>query len=407
MSLSLAILGLGVVSPIGVGADAFWDGVVSGREAQTPIDGFDVTPLPARTGLQVRATDFDAGELLGRKGLKYVDRVSQFALAATQLALQDAGIDLEAIPAERRGIVLGTAFGSLASQQDLNRERITEGPAWVSPMKFPNTPINALSYQIPIRHQMRLANVTIPAGSVSALEAMRYSMTLLAREPDALVLTGGVEELSFLNYYSAAQRGLLAGRSGTERSRPLDRGRDGAVFGEGAAVFAVSRPREGRPALALIDGYGRGFADPGGDEEERASAIEASMRAALGQAGCAPGDVGLAVLSANSSRAGDLLEARAVERVFGQRGVPVTAPKAVLGETFGASGAFGIAVAVLAITRGMLPPVHHLDDPDPACTVNAVPPPGVPGMVSRVLVNAVDDMGGAASLVIRRTGELA
>ena len=278
MSVRAAIVGVGVVSPVGVGADDFWSGLMAGADRVSPIERFDCAPLATRRGLQVGDDILDAGALLGRKGLKYVDRVSQFALSATQLALRHAELDLEAFEPQHRAVVLGTAFGSLSSQQDLNRERIFDGASWVSPMKFPNTPINALGYQIPIRHQMRLANVTIPAGSTSSLEAVRYSLSLLKRNPPAVVLCGGAEELSFLNYYASSVRGELAGVSGDEVSRPFDRRRNGYVFGEGAAVMVLQRAEQATRPLAEIHGYGRSFADPEAGPDAWIDAITTSLR---------------------------------------------------------------------------------------------------------------------------------
>jgi 3-oxoacyl-[acyl-carrier-protein] synthase II len=402
VSVRTAILGVGVVSPIGAGADTYWEGLLTGADGVSAIDRFDCTPLRARLGAQIQATTFDAGELLGRKGLKYVDRLSQFALAATQLALQHAQVDLDQFDPHDRAVVLGTAFGSLSSQQDLNRERILDGPSWVSPMKFPNTPINALSYQIPIRHQMRLANVTIPAGTTSSLEAVRYSMSLFGRNPGAVVLCGGAEELSFLNYYSAAFRDELAGVTGEEASRPFDRRRNGYIFGEGAAVLVLQRAERAPRAMALIEGYGRSFASLDAGDDGWIAAIETSMRAALQAAGRRPDAVDLVLASANSSLRGDAYEAQALARVFGPAGVPVSATKALLGETFGASGALQMAAAVLAVDRGTVPPSFHTGQIDPACPVRLVEPPARPGRVRCVLVNSVDGFGGVASVVVAR-----
>lgn len=399
MTRRVAITGVGVVTPVGVGGEAFWQGLTSGVDAVTPIEGFDCAPLAWRTGAQVRG--LDAGGLLGRKGLKYVDRLSQFALAATQLALDDAGLDLDAIPPQHRGVVIGTTFGNLASQQDLNRERITDGPSWVSPMKFPNTPINALSYQIPIRHQMRLANVTIPAGITAGLEAVRYSLALLERTPDALVLCGGADELSFLSFYGAARQGVLAGPDDVY-GRPFDRDRHGLVHGEGAAMLALRAVDAAPRALATIDGYGRAFSDPGEGHDARVATIARAIRAALDAAGCQPAAVSLVLASASGSVALDAAEAQALALVFGPAGVPVTATKALTGETYGAAGGLQIAAGVLAMCKGVAPPTWHLRQVDASCPVDVVTSPGRPAMISRVLVTAVDDLGGAAAVVLTR-----
>jgi 3-oxoacyl-[acyl-carrier-protein] synthase II len=401
VGVRIAISGIGVVSPIGVGREEYWKGLISGADGVSPIDRFDCSPLRCRLGAQV--SNFDAAALLGAKGLKYVDRLSQFALAAVQLALHDAGLELDKMDPHQRAMVLGTAFGGLTSQQDLNRERILDGPSWVSPMKFPNTPINALSYQIPIRHKMRLANVTIPAGVASSLEAVRYSMSLLRRNPDAVVVCGGAEELSFLAYYSSHFREELAGLAGEEKSLPFDRRRNGYLFGEGAAVIVLQNADRAARSLAEIRGYGRSFASTDDGTEGWISAVEASIRSALDAAGLIPNQISLVMASANSSQQTDLVEAQALARVFGARGVAVSAVKSLLGESFGASGALQIAAAVLAMEHGVLPPVFHLDQIDEACPVDCVMPPGRAANVKNVLVNCIDRFGGIASLVLARS----
>ncbi len=398
MGVRICISGIGVVSPVGVGLEQFWKGLISGADGVSAIDRFDCSPLRCRLGAQV--SKFDTAALLGAKGLKYVDRLSQFALSAVQLALQDARLELDKVEPHKRAMVLGTAFGGLTSQQDLNRERIFDGPSWVSPMKFPNTPINALSYQIPIRHQMRLANVTIPAGAVSSLEAVRYSMSLLRRYPDAVVFCGGAEELSFLAYYSSHFRAELAGLIGEEKSFPFDRRRNGYLFGEGAAVMVLQNADRADRAMAEIRGYGRSFANAEDGTEGWISAVETSIRSALDASGLAPSQIGLIMASANSSRETDRVEAQALARVFGVRGGAVSAVKSLLGESFGASGALQIAAAVLAMEHGVLPPVFHLDQIDEVCPVDCVLPPGRSAAVQNVLVNCIDRFGGIASLVL-------
>jgi len=402
MAVRIAISSVGVVSPIGIGLEHYWNGLISGANGVSPIERFDCSELRCRLGAQV--SNLDAGALLGAKGLKYVDRLSQFALSATQLALNDSEIELNKIDPHQRAMVLGTAFGGLTSQQELNRERILDGPRWVSPMKFPNTPINALSYQIPIRHQMRMANVTIPAGMASSLEAVRYSMSLLRRNPDAVVVCGGAEELSFLAYYSSHFRKELAGLTGEEKSRPFDRRRNGYLFGEGAAVMVLQNADRAGRAMAEIRGYGRSFANSGDGPEAWTSAVETSIRSALDASGLSPAEIGLVMASANSSPQPDLIEAQALTRVFGPRGVAVSTVKSLLGESFGASGGFQIAAAVLAMQHRVLPPVFHLDQIDAACPVDCVMPPGRSSAVRNVLVNCIDRFGGIASLVLAGGG---
>lgn len=407
MNPRICISGIGVISPLGIGCESYWASLAAGRDGVSQVNRFDRSPLRCRLGAQV--LDFDAAALIGAKGLRYIDRLSQFAIAAARLALEDAGVSLEEIEANRRGIVLGTAFGGLTSQQDFNRERVLEGPQWVSPMKFPNTPINALSYQIPIRFQMKLVNVTISSGMTSSLEAMRYAGLMLRRRPDALLLCGGVEELSFLAYYGTYFMNELAGISGDEISCPFDQRRNGYILGEGGALMVLEtlqglEQRRGK-GLAEIRGYGSAFAPRQGNLAVKINAVATAMQTAIQNAAIQPHQIDYIAASANSGPQTDLIEAKAVAQVFGEKAssIPISAIKSMLGEAFGASGALQVAAAILALQRGILPPTINIETLDPECScINCLTEMGRRREVRYALVNSIDRYGSVVSLVLGR-----
>jgi 3-oxoacyl-[acyl-carrier-protein] synthase II len=406
MHSTICISGIGVVSPLGIGRENYWASLSLGCDGISAVDLFDCSALACRLGGQVK--QFDAASILGAKGLKYVDRLSQFTLAASALAMKDAGLRLEEIDAKKRGIVLGTAFGGLASQQEVNRERVLDGPRSVSPMKFPSTPINALSYGIPIRYQMRLANVTVSCGMCSSLEAIRYAALMLRRRADCVLLCGGAEELSFHSYHSSYFTEELAGIRGEEISCPFDLRRNGYVQGEGCALLVLEtqeglRKRNGR-GLARILGYGGSFAARHAEFETKVGAAAAAMRAALSEAVLEPRQIDFIAASANSSAQPDRVEAAALAEVFGERApeIPACAIKSMAGEGFGASGAMQAAAAILVLDRGILPPTIHCDQPDRNCGVALVHRPGTTAAVRHALVNSLDRFGNIASLVIGR-----
>jgi len=403
--MRIGISGIGVVSSIGVGREAFWSGLATGRSGVGEVDLFDCSRLRCRAAGQVK--NFDAAGVIGAKGLRYVDRPSQFALAAAQLAMADAGIDRDRPAPDRLGVVLGTAFGGQSSLEDCNRERITDGPQWLSPAKFPNTPINAMSYQIPIRHQMRLVNTTVSSGMNAGLDAVFYATSILRRAPDGALVCGGVEELSRNAYFSCYHCGELAGLSGPELSCPFDRRRNGYVLGEGAAVVVLESldrlARRGAAPLAEIRGVGSAAAHDAAIEP-RVAAAATAMRRALRHGGLEPQDVDYVAAGANAGRETDAIEARAIAHVFGARasGLPVGAVKSMVGEAYAASGGFQIAAAVLALQQGVLAPTINLDEPDPDCAVTAADP-RAPRDVRHALVNSLDRFGRTVSMVLGKT----
>jgi len=400
------ISGIGVVSPVGIGREAFWTAIAEGRSGITEVDLFDRSGVSCRAGGQVRG--FDAAALIGPKGLRYVDRPSQFALAAAQLAMTDAGVDRDRTPPERVGVVLGTAFGGQSSLADCNRERLVEGPQYLSPAKFPNTPINALSYQIPIRHQMRLVNTTVSSGMNSGLDALFYATFILRRCPEAVLACGGVDELSRNAYYSCYFRRELAGTSGPELSCPFDRRRNGYVLGEGAAIVVVETrdalDRRGGTPLAELLGFGSATGMGPAGFEGRVEAATAAVRGALRDAGLEPADVDYIAAGANGDLELDLIEAQAIVQVFGDRRacVPVGAVKSMTGEAYAASGGYQMASAVLALQRGVLTRTINLDEPDLACSVTHAGPATSSREVRHVLVSSVDRFGRSVAVVVGR-----
>jgi 3-oxoacyl-[acyl-carrier-protein] synthase II len=401
----ICISGLGVVSPLGIGREAFWTAIAEGRNGISEADLFDRSGLGCGAAGQVRG--FDAAGLLGSKGLRYIDRPSQFALAAAQLALIDAAVNRDQIPPERIGIVLGTAFGNQSSLEDCNRERIVDGPQYLSPAKFPNTPINALSYQIPIRHQMRLVNTTVSSGMNSGFDALLYATFVLRRFPDAVLLCGGVDELSRNTYFSCYFRHELAGTSGPELSCPFDRRRNGYVLGEGAAIAVVETrealDRRGGSPIAELAGFGSATPMAPGIEG-RVEAAATAVRGALRDAGLEPADVDYIAAGADAHPELDLVEAQMIGRVFGDRArcVPVGAVKSMTGEAYAASNGYQIASAVLALQRGVLTRTINLDEPDSACAVAHAASAPSSREVRHVLVSSVDRFGQAVALIVGR-----
>jgi 3-oxoacyl-[acyl-carrier-protein] synthase II len=401
----VVISGIGVLSPIGIGREDYFSALCSGRSGVSNVDLIDCSPLRCRMGAQV--APFDAAALIGKKALRYVDRLSQFAIASTKLAIEDAGLSLDGPDSYKRGVVVGTAFGGLTSQKDFNRERVLEGPKWVSPMKFPNTPINALTYQIPIRHQMRLVNVTISAGMTSSLEAMRYALTTFRRIPDAILVCGGVEELSYHAYYSSYFLNELAGLSGEEISCPFDERHNGYILGEGGVLLVLESleglAQRGGRALAEILGYGSCFSARSGQAAAGTRAITTAIRMAIRDAGIKPEQIDFIAASANSSPQTDAAEVHAIKEVFGPNAssIPVSAIKSMVGEAFGASGALQIAAAILTLERGVLPPTINLKQPSSECTsLNFVTDVGCTREVRHALVNSIDRYGAASSVVL-------
>jgi 3-oxoacyl-[acyl-carrier-protein] synthase II len=400
------ITGLGVVSPIGVGKVAFWSGLKQGAVGIKRISLFDTDGLPCHQAGEV--TDFDAERFLGRKGLKYLDRSTQLAAAATALALEDAG--LTAPPGARVdiGLVLGTTFGSVESISGFDRQILHEGPRSVNPMAFPRTVINSPAGHVAIRYGLIGLNATISAGSASSLHAIGYAADFIQMARADILLAGGVEELAPASFGGFCAAKLLSGACGgcPELAAPFDANRTGPSLGEGAAVLVVESADHAAARGAVVFGEVLGFASmhAASNTDHDGKATTRAMRRALDAASVDPAAIGCICAGANGSRLGDAIEARSIAAVFGDRtaDVPIHSIKSMIGETLGASGAFQVASSIMTVNDGVIPPTMNFVAADEGSRLGGVSARTRTADVAATLINASSDGGVVASMVVGR-----
>ena len=319
----LAITGCGVVSPTGVGRTALATAIRDGFDGYVApaAEPGDYPPVPLWS-----VPDLPVADLLGRKGLRNVDRMTVLALIAVKYALEEAG-GVDAGELNSAGVVLATAAGSLRSLTDVAMDTvIQEKPYMVNPARFPNVVMNACAGQIAIRTGMRGVNATVSAGQASSLAAFRYARIAMAQGRATRLLTGGVEELAPIGVWGWQVAGGLAG---------------GAAAGEGAAMFmledSAAARAAGRPILAEVLACEAGFAADG-----VADRLVDCVDRALGRSGYSAGDLDTVVLGAGGQPDVERIEEEAVEKALGRPvdRLPVTA---TVGQCYSASGALGVA----------------------------------------------------------------
>jgi 3-oxoacyl-[acyl-carrier-protein] synthase II len=392
---AVVITGVGVLSPIGCGRAAFWEGLAKGASGIVPLTLFDTADLHSR---MAGVVNYDPAELLGAKGLRYLSRSTKWLQCATAMAIEDAGLEAAA---DRSGwaLVVGTAFGSLQSISEFDHEALRNGPSSVNPMSFPNTVINAPAGQTAIRFGLRGPNTTISAGCVSGLNALGYGAGLIRSGGIEFVLAGGAEELCEASYRGYYQGGQLSGSGGLEQAMPFDRRRNGLILGEGAAILllepAAQASRRGARILGEIAGFGETFGPDAGS---------LAMRIAIEEAGIEPDDVDLICAGASGSKAGDAEEARAIQETFGAHAssLAVHAVKAACGEALGASGALQAAAGLYSFAEQTVPPTLHFDLPDPDCPVEGLHREAIPWKTGLALVTASNREGNHSAVVLKR-----
>ncbi len=406
MSRRVVITGIGVLSSIGQGRDAFWEALRRGTTGVRPITLFDTAPFRVKSGGEI--ADFDALAYLGKKGLRELDRSTRLVCSAARLALDDSGFTISQDMSRSVGVSIGTTFGSLHSISQFDRSGLIEGPRFVNPSHFPNTVINSPASQVSIRFTIKGFNTTISTGFCAGLDAVSYASDFIRLGRADAVLTGGVEELCEETFLLFHTLGYLSGMNDTEPvSRPFDAGRDGFVLSEGSAVLVVEDEEHalsrGADILAVVLGCGNAF-DPESDStfERAGRGLNTAIAQALDEACVRPKDVGYVCSCANGTPGLDRMEARVLKEIFGEdaRQVPVSSIKSMIGETFSASGALAAAAAVGAIRQGFVPPTVNHRQADPLCFLDIVPNAARSQAVKTVLVTAADPYGQNSALVV-------
>ncbi|HXI42069.1 MAG TPA: beta-ketoacyl synthase N-terminal-like domain-containing protein [Bryobacteraceae bacterium] len=398
MSDRLVATGAGVISSLGAGWREFEQALYGGARAASPSERFG----PGYVTAEVRG--FEAERWLGNKGLRGLDRAARLVCVATHFALSEAGLCPQQSDGDPDiGLICGTVLGSVHSITAFDWSGVVDGPKYVSPLDFPNTVINSPIGQAAIRFKLRGVNSMLCAGMASGLSAIGYAAGFLRLGRARALVAGGAEEMSEELLHSLSKISAL---SAAGAARPFGRDRDGMVLGEGAAFLvlesqATAEQRGARP-WAEISGFGS--AHQSSDSDGSAPAIAAAQWAierALARAEIKPNQIAALIAGASGNPALDEIEARALTGVFGDllEGIPVCAPKAALGEAFGASGAMGALVAALALMRQSLPPTAGFEDSDVKLRLSAQ---AQPFTGDYVMVTTMGCDGNHAALILRR-----
>ncbi len=402
----VVVTGLGAISPLGNDWRSTWEGAVSGRSGIDFISSFDATSFPVRVAAEVKG--FDAGEVVGPKEARRLDRNVVLAVAAAREAVADAGLDSAYEPA-RVGVLFGTAIGGLigiAEQHDVLRER---GADRVSPYFIPSVLVDTASGQIALDLGIRGPNYAPVSACATGSTAVGEAAELIRRGDADAVLAGGGEAClhPLILAGFCAMRGLAAEDEHPPRaSRPFDATRAGFVMGEGAGVLVLeeleaARARGAR-VYAEVLGYGASndahhLAQP----DPESIGVAEMMRAALARAGVEPERVGYINAHGTSTPLGDAAETRAIKGVFGEHAyrLAVSSTKSVMGHCFGAAGALEAMMCVLALHEGVLPPTMNYEHPDPECDLDYVPNEARRAQVDVALSNAMG-LGGHNGCVL-------
>jgi 3-oxoacyl-[acyl-carrier-protein] synthase II len=406
----IVITGVGVVAPNGIGLEPFWDGLVNGRSATGTVTAFDTTGMTSTVDAEVK--DFDPAKWLSPRDVRRTDRFVQLAVAATIMAVEHGGLDMNAEDPARVGVLIGSGIGGIQTICIEHEKLLNGGPKRVSPFLIPMLIINMASGQVSILLGAKGPNFSIATACATAAHCIGEAAQIIGTGAADVMVAGGSEAaLNQLGFGGFCAMKALSTRNHEPQkaSRPFDLERDGFVMGEGAGIVLVEEyehaRRRGAPMLAELVGYGAtGDAyhmtapSPGGEGAKRC------MAEALDSAGLNPEDVDYINAHGTSTPLNDKLETEAIKAVFGDRArsVPVSSTKSMVGHLLGAAGAVELIACIQTLKHNTIHPTINYETPDPECDLDYVPNTAREARVDVALSNSLGFGGHNAALIVKR-----
>lgn len=403
---SIVITGMGCITPLGLTVEDHWQRLVDGKCAIGPITRFDTEKYPVKVAAEVKG--FDPENYMD---IKRVDRTSlctQYCIAATGMALNDARIDIGNIKPERIGTVIATS-GSMDMLIDEGEVLNRRGPMRINPLLISKISPSMVSAITALEFSLRGPNSSLNSACASGNDAIGTAMNLLRLGHADVVVAGGAEtQVNRLAIAVTGRVGALSKESDPEKAcRPFDLNRDGMVYGEGAAILILETlehaQRRGVPILAEVAGAGwsfDAFNETAPDPEVEAIA----MKAALNDAGVNPTEVDYVNAHGTSTKFNDAAETKAMKLFFGEHAyrIPVSSNKSMIGHLACAAGAVEAIGAVMTVKEGIIPPTIHYETPDPDCDLDYVPTTSREQPVNVCLSNSFGMGGQNCCIVIKK-----
>ncbi len=410
MSRRVVVTGIGLVSSVGIGTGANWDALLAGRSGIGRISRFDVSQFAAQIAGEVK--DFDPQQFIEKKDVKKMDIFIQYAIAASQFAMDDSGLAVTPGNADRIGVFIASGIGGFSTIEREHRALLEGGPRKISPFFIPSAIINLASGQVSIRFGAKGPNsATCTACSASA-HAIGDAFEIIRRgDADAMIAGGSEAAITPMGVGGfGAMRALSTRNDDPERaSRPFDRDRDGFIIGEGSGVVIIeelemARARGAR-IYAELAGYGMSadafhITAPSEDGE---GAVRV-MRQCLKSAGVGPEAVDYINAHGTSTPYNDKLETMAIKRCFGDHAtsLAISSTKSMTGHLLGAAGGLEAGITALAVHTQQVPPTVNLDNPDPECDLDYVPHTARKLPIEYALSNSFGFGGTNAALLLKR-----
>jgi len=405
----VVVTGLGIVCPLGTGVEKTWKALCAGESGITRITKFDPKDYASQIAGEVK--DFNPADYIEKKEIKKMDTFIHYAVAASQMAVDDAGLKVAPEEADRVGVYIGAGIGGLPAIEHYHKVLLEKGPDRITPFFIPMVIINLASGQVAMRLGARGPNSCAVTACATGNHCIGDAFRIIQRGEADAMLAGGTEScITPLGVagFSAAKALSTRNDEPTKASRPFDKDRDGFVLGEGAGVLLLEEleraRRRGARIYAELVGYGMNSdayhitAPP----EDGHGAVRC-MELAIKDAKMSKDEVGYINAHGTSTMA-DAIETGAIKQVFGERAkrIPVSSTKSMTGHLLGAAGGVEAVFSVLALHHHLLPPTINLDHPDPACDLDYIPWKARPSSITAALSNSFGFGGVNACLIFKR-----
>jgi 3-oxoacyl-[acyl-carrier-protein] synthase II len=399
-----------LVSAVGVGTEATWEGLCAGRSGVAPITKFDATAFAARIAAEVKG--FDPLQYVDKKDVKKMDTFIHYAIAASQAAVKDAGLEIGPENATRIGVFIASGIGGFGTIEREHQALLEGGPRKISPFFIPAAIINLAAGQVSIRTGAKGPNMATATACAASAHAVGEAYEMVARgAADAMIVGGSEAAITPMGVGGfAAMRALSTRNEEPQRaSRPFDKERDGFVIGEGSGILVIEElehaRRRGARVYAEVVGYGA-TADAfhiTAPSEDGDGAVRV-MAMALQSAGVRADEVQYINAHGTSTPFNDKLESLAIRTLFREHAerIGVSSTKSMTGHTLGAAGGIEAGITALAVYHQTMPPTINQDTPDPECTLDYVPWKARTAPITYAMSNSFGFGGTNAALLLRR-----
>lgn len=409
MEMRVVVTGIGVITSLGFDKDTFWNNVKNGKNGISLVESFDTTGFPTKVGAEIK--NFDPKEYIDPKAAKRMDRFTQFACAASKLALEDSRIDLTGMDPFDVGVIIGSGIGGTNTWEEQHEILLNKGPSRVSPFFIPMMIPNMATGRVAIMFGAKGFNECVITACATSTNAIGNAFNAIKRGDAKVIITGGSEAsvtpLSFAGFCSA--KAMTTNNDPNTSCRPFDINRDGFIMGEGAGILILEElshaKKRGAPVYGEVLGFGctNDAFDIVKPAEDSMGTIKA-LQNALRQADVTTDKIDYFNTHGTSTPLNDKFETQAIKKLFGEHAhkMAINSTKSMTGHMLGAAGSIESIITLLSIKNSYVVPTINYSDPDPECDLDYTPNVGKERPIEYAISNSLGFGGHNSCLVFRK-----